>query len=74
MCYEKRDTEQARACFERDQRRAVYHYCLICRKPIMVGEPAFEIGYRYMDKELICTQCKDSIVPYDTEKEVAGDG
>jgi hypothetical protein len=42
----------------------------------MVGEACFEIGYRYADKELICSECHDSIVPFDTKagyKELVGE-
>lgn len=47
--------------------KEIYHFCLICDKPIYVGDPAFEIGLREPDKEVICPECRDSIVKIDTE-------
>ena len=44
-----------------------YHNCFVCNKPIMVGEECFEIGCSLRDKELICSACHDSIVPFDTK-------
>ena len=72
MCYERRDPEQALACWKRDQKNVFYAYCFICGKPIRVGDKAYEIGIKERDKELICHSCRESIVEHDTE--VDGDG
>ena len=54
----------------------IWDNCCICCKPILVGDECFEIGYRPMDKALICKLCNQSIAPYDTVaayKEYAGE-
>lgn len=44
----------------------LWHYCCVCGEPIMVGDKCFEIGYRLVDRELICEKCNQSIMAYDT--------
>ena len=49
--------------------KSLFDYCSICGNPIFAGDSAFEIGLKEKDKCLICEECKESIVPYDTQED-----